>query len=104
MLPGRGKEYTDKMTDRIFVRPCKICGEMIFYTYKNKNTKYCSEECRREGARRKEREREDAIKAKEYQRRRAEQLAHQRDRSVWIPDYAERQKQKTLEMLGKIET
>lgn len=105
MLSGRGKELTDKMKpEEIFTRPCRICGEPITYTYMTKNTHYCSEACRREGARRKEREREDAIKAKEYQRRRAEQIAHQRDRSVWIPDYAERQKQKTLEMLGKIET
>lgn len=36
-------------------------------------------------------------------REREERIRHQCDPSVWTRDYAERQKQKTLEIIGKIE-
>ena len=89
--------------DTIFVRPCKICGKPIEYTYRTKGTQYCSE-CKKEAERNAYREAEERRKARAYIERHAEAIAHQQDRTIWTSDYAERQKSRTLAMLGKIET
>ena len=91
------------MSEKIYTRGCRICGEPIEFTYRTKRKIYC-EKCKADMERSLRREHEQKRKVEAYLERRSEQIAHQRDRSVWTPDYAERQKARTLAMLGKIET
>lgn len=66
---------------------CEVCGE-AFDT--KSQGRYCSDTCRAMArySRRKHRNKTGS--------------AHQSDPTVWTHDYAERQKAKTLEMIGKI--
>ena len=85
----------------VFIKKCALCGKPIEYTYENKSVRFCPD-CRDENRRAKQREKNARHKAKLMLEAKAERIAHQQDRSVWTPDYAERQKQQTLAMLGGI--
>lgn len=90
---------------------CTVCGA----TYKaspNRRTYYCSRRCMdkvRKARKNNELKGIDLLKVNcpsmtpEYYRSRKDKIAHQEDKSVWVSDYAERQKQRTLEMLGRVE-
>lgn len=83
------------------VRVCERCG-VKFIGHHNKQ--YC-DDCRpivRKETMKESYERRklrEQLGLKPYK----ERVAHQQDKTVWTKDYAERQKQKTLEMLGRIE-
>ena len=87
--------------EKVFVRPCAVCGEPIEYTYTTKRRRYCSK-CKEYMERSVRQESIQRKKDQMFIERRADKIAHQQDRSVWTPDYAERQKARTLEMLGPI--
>lgn len=84
------------------IRKCVECGKEFVATQYKQNT--CSEECRLE--RRRKWAEEYVHPKKGYltkaERIRLERIAHQQDTSVWTHDYAERQKAKTLAMIGGI--
>ena len=86
---------------RVFVKPCELCGTPIEYTYNTKSVRYCPEcKAKREAmlvyARNERRREKTIIEA------RAVRIAHQQDTTIWTHDYAERQKAKTLAMIGGI--
>lgn len=88
------------------IKTCVICGtEFEILDPKRMQTKYCSKECRARA--------KALIKKKSYQSCKqkkerieltpAERIAHQADKTIWVRDYAERQKCKTLDMIGHVE-
>lgn len=91
-----------QMSDKRFRRPCLMCGEIFEYTYETKRRVYC-DKCRGISDQIRDKEHREREKEKQIIARRAEAIAHQQDRSIWTPDYAQRQMQKTLSMLGRIE-
>lgn len=102
---------------------CQICGKH-FIASASRQAMFCSQRCRdkarelrrkanppteeqREARRLKERELAKARRSypdmtQGYFVKHREQIAHQQDKSIWVSDYAERQKQRTLAMLGGI--
>lgn len=79
---------------------CVMCGEIIEYDG-SKPKRYC-DSCYEIHKSIKAIEHRQRAKEKQIIARRADAIAHQQDTSVWVRDYAERQKAKTLEMLGGI--
>ena len=72
---------------------CEYCGA-TFLANPNRNARYCSIKCGDNARYHK--------KVGLLSQSRASKVAHQQDRSVWVSDYAERQKRKTLELIGGI--
>lgn len=97
MLPGRDKKSASEVKEAF----CEECGAYITYTG-NKPKRFC-EACTKKRKQIRGYEQRQQKKNRKLIARRAENIAHQQDTSVWTRDYAERQKQKTLEMIGKIE-
>ena len=85
----------------VFIKPCEICGAPMEVTYETKATRFCPT-CKIEHRRELQREKNERFRAKQYAEKRAKQIAHQQDTTVWTHDYAERQKAKTLAMIGRI--
>lgn len=105
--------FKTKEEDKI-ERICVCCGQP-YMSSRNRNSLYCSKRCLDNTRKRKasemrktNQEQFSALKVdcpnmtEEYLNKRAEQIIHQQDTTVWTRDYAERQKQKTLAMMGKI--
>lgn len=84
-----------------YTKPCVICGEKFTYTYATKRMKYCPK-CRIEAQRQSQARIREQNRIKRKLEERAEVIAHQQDTSIWTHDYAERQKAKTLAMIGGI--
>ena len=93
---------------------CECCGK-VFRASPNRDVRYCSKRCLDVMRKRKQAENRRQTKAmyevlktdcpnvtQEYISKRAEKILHQQDREVWVSDYAERQKAKTLAMIGEI--
>ena len=78
-----------------------MCGETITFTYSTKQTRYCAK-CKHEAYLRRQRNIREQKKAKKYLNAHADRIAHQQDTSVWTHDYAQRQMQKTLAMIGGV--
>ena len=87
-------------------KPCEVSTrnnhKVVFCsTEHQKAHKYASDCRRRAEAKAREVDREYYNRPTSAEQRRRE--AHQKDTAIWNNNYAERQKQKTLAMLGKIE-
>lgn len=87
-------------------RICECCGE-IFEAAVGKNARFCSDKCRKKNRAeldklRKKLKREEAMTEKQIKELQARQ-EHQKDTSVWVRDYAEKQRSKTLAMIGRID-
>ena len=89
-------------SERVFTRPCRICGKPFEYTYATKRRLYC-DACKKEHGKELQRGKNERQREKQAIERRAKRIAHQQDTSVWVRDYADRQRQQTLAMLGRIE-
>lgn len=89
---------------------CVCCGKP-YMSYPNRHSLYCSKKCLDVVRKRRASELKKANKemftalrvdcpnmTEEYLVKRTEQIVHQQDTTIWTTDYAERQKQKTLEM------
>lgn len=87
---------------------CEVCGE-VFWASPNRGAKYCSTRC---FDRKRKKAVSDASKelesnaisitcpnmTAEYYAKHKDAIEHQKDTSVWVRDYAERQKAQTLAM------
>lgn len=81
---------------------CVVCG-IEFLGNPSRNCKYCSTRCKKKA------DNEHHIGSKQNPKKSmtpAQRLKHQSDRKVWgynPNEYAEMQKRKTLELIGKVE-
>lgn len=90
---------------KTYKKKCEMCGEEIEYTCNNNRRCYC-DKCREIAKKR------NSIKSYEKKKEMAlltptqvQRERHQKDREVWgynPTDYAEKQKAKTLTMIGRI--
>ncbi len=88
-------------------RICIICGQEFSPT--NYNATCCSPECRKERHKytsyiyhKEHKFQKMTPKQIAKEQKRLERIAHQQDTSVWTHDYAQRQMQKTLAMIGGV--
>lgn len=91
----------EKQMSEVMTRPCAVCGKLIEFTYETKARRYCPE-CKRARQLEASKEKNRRFKDKQKELENAKRIAHQQDRTIWVTDYAERQKQRTLAMLGGI--
>lgn len=87
----------------VMTKQCKICGATFEITYATKRRMYCSPKCSEEANRMHSIERGYEYRLKQKIDKRSESIKHQQDPTIWTRDYAEKQKQKTLAMMGRIE-
>ena len=93
---------------------CECCGK-AFTASASREVRFFSKKCLDNTRKRRQAEMKKQNKAmfvalrtdcpnitEEYIAKRCEEIAHQQDRNVWTSDYAERQKAKTLAMIGGI--
>lgn len=97
------KEYTCAVCGKVFIgttsRECKYCSPPCRYRAKYLRSKeYYYTHKEMAGTKMDIGQSESLKKLIEYKKR----LEHQKDTSVWTRDYAEKQKAKTLAMLGDI--
>lgn len=85
----------------IKTKPCQRCGKLIEFTYETKARRYCPE-CKRARELELQTDKNKRFREKQKEQEKAKRIAHQQDRTIWTTDYAERQKQQTLAMLGGI--
>ena len=95
------KGVEGKLMSKVFIRACEDCGELIEYTYENKATRLCPK-CRHNRQLMCQSKKRAVEQEKKLIAKRADRIAHQQDRTVWTHDYAERQKARTLAMIGGI--
>lgn len=83
-------------------RICVECGAEFIATQYKQNT--CSEKCREAHRQKWEAEYKHPKRPRMTKKeiKRLERIAHQQDTTIWTHDYAERQKAKTLEIVGRI--
>lgn len=76
------------------------CGAPIEWIGHKKKL-YCAE-CKKIADKKYKEASDERKKRAQWEAENAERLAHQKDPTIWTRDYAERQKQKTLSMIGVI--
>ena len=91
-----------EVSNEVFIRNCKRCGEPFEYTYSTKRQHYCSEECAYQASLELSRLRSFEYRQKERMKARADRIAHQQDKSVWVPDYGEKQRQGLIEQYARV--